>query len=311
MKDYRLADRLTQGYLLLVGGLVLLGHNATVPHWEILVTLHALVLMLIHGLIVSGSGETAPRMLRLGRDFYPIPLYLALYRETAVLNRLILPAYLDPYFIRLEDQLFGCQPSLVAMDRLPSVWLSELMHAAYLSYYLMIAGVAVLLWRKGPKPFHHFMTVTSFSLYACYLLFITLPIVGPPVFGAEVLPSGTLRELLHGQRVPPIPAAVEAGPLFQVTRALFGAFEGPGGSFPSSHVALAIVTAWFSWRHLPRLRWLHLALVPWLSAATVYGRYHYLVDVFAGMVTGALLLAAGNWLHHRFEHTETQPTARS
>jgi membrane-associated phospholipid phosphatase len=96
-----------------------------------------------------------------------------------------------------------------------------------------------------------------------------------------------------------------------MTRALFGAFEGPGGSFPSSHVALAIVTAWFSWSHLPRLRWLHLALVPLLSAATVYGRYHYLVDVFAGVVTGALLLAAGNWLHHRIEHTETQPTARS
>ena len=33
MKGYRLVDHLTQGYLLLVGCLIVLFHNATVPHW--------------------------------------------------------------------------------------------------------------------------------------------------------------------------------------------------------------------------------------------------------------------------------------
>jgi membrane-associated phospholipid phosphatase len=78
-------------------------------------------------------------------------------------------------------------------------------------------------------------------------------------------------------------------------------FEAYGAAFPSSHVVVAIVTAWFSWRYLPRLRWIHVALVPPLCAATVYCRYHYVVDVIAGVVLATVLIPLGNWLYFRFE----------
>ena len=46
-------------------------------------------------------------------------LYAVFYRETRGWNRMFTPDYLDPVFIRLDEKLFGAQPSLTFMQRLP------------------------------------------------------------------------------------------------------------------------------------------------------------------------------------------------
>ena len=78
---------------------------------------------------------------------------------------------------------------------------------------------------------------------------------------------------------------------------IYARFESPGAAFPSSHVALAWVTVYFSFLYLPRIRWLHLVMAVLLSLATVYCRYHFAVDAIAGVATAALLLPLGNWLY--------------
>ena len=77
-------------------------------------------------------------------------------------------------------------------------------------------------------------------------------------------------------------------------------FEAPGAAFPSSHVAVALCTLYFSFRYLPRIRILHTVTVILMSMATVYCRYHYVADVIAGALAAALLIPLGNWLHGRF-----------
>ena len=44
--------------------------------------------------------------------------------------------YLDGYFIRLEQTLFGCQPSILFMEKLPWLPISEIFYAAYFSFYV-------------------------------------------------------------------------------------------------------------------------------------------------------------------------------
>jgi membrane-associated phospholipid phosphatase len=36
-----------------------------------------------------------------------------------------------------------------------------------------------------------------------------------------------------------------------------------------------------------------------MCVSTVYGRYHYIADVLAGIAVGAIGLAAGSWLMER------------
>jgi hypothetical protein len=64
--------------------------------------------------------------------------------------------------------------------------------------------------------------------------------------------------------------------------------------FPSAHVAGAFVTAMGAWRTLPEHKWvgrLLLVMAILIAIATVYGRYHYLVDAVAGIAMAILAFA--------------------
>ena len=112
MKDYRLVDWATQGYLLVVAVLTLLFRNETVPLWGALVLGHLAGAAGIHWLIRVSSARPDHKVLGFLRAFYPMMLYTVFYRETEYLNRMFVNGYLDLWFIRLEDGLFGTQPSV-------------------------------------------------------------------------------------------------------------------------------------------------------------------------------------------------------
>jgi membrane-associated phospholipid phosphatase len=200
--------------------------------------------------------------------------------------------------IRLEARIFGLQPSLALMDRLPYPAVSEVLYAAYFSYYLMIAGVGLALFFRNRAQFFHYVSVVSFVFYVCYFIFIFTPVVGPRIFfrefGDHPLPSDVTPP-----QPPGFPAAVRAGPLFHVMAWIYKEFEEPGASFPSSHVAIAITTVFFSFLYLRRIRWLHFTVMILLCIATVYCRYHYVVDVLAGVLAAAALIPLGNGLYRR------------
>ena len=86
------------------------------------------------------------------------------------------------------------------------------------------------------------------------------------------------------------PAAVKAGLFFRIMALIYHVFEAPGAALPSSHVAVALCTVYFSFRYLPSIRYLHLALALVLCASTLYCRYHYVIDVLAGLLTAAVLV---------------------
>jgi membrane-associated phospholipid phosphatase len=213
---------------------------------------------------------------------------------------MFVPGYVDHVIIRVEQALFGFQPSLAFMERLPQVWFSELLYAAYFSYYLMISGVGIALFFRNRAQCYHYLAVVSFVFYVLYLTYIFVPVMGPRAFFREIDGYVLPEELQALATNPYFPEALQGGFFFVIMKFIYAHFEAPGAAFPSSHVAVAIVTAWFTWRYLPRLRVVHPIVVLLLCAGTVYGRYHYVVDVLAGALAAAALIPIGNWLHRRF-----------
>jgi membrane-associated phospholipid phosphatase len=301
MKHYKFVDYATQGYVALVGLLILLFHNERVPGVPVLLALHALVLGLVHALIRWHARQPRPHpALDLLRHFYPVLLYTGFYRETGVLNEMFVPSYLDWWFVELEQKLFGFQPSLAFMHALPYRWASELFYFAYFSYYLMIVGVGLALFLRNRPAFYHYVSVVSFSFYCCYLAFICLPVTGPRLFFREVDHYQLPAQWLALGAAHPYPEAVVRGVMHRVIAVIYELFEPPGAAFPSSHVVVAICTLYFSWRYLPRIRWPHAVMVVLLCLSTVYCRFHYAVDVFAGILVAAVLVPLGNGLYHRW-----------
>src|ERR1700690_1427752 len=69
-----------------------------------------------------------------------------------------------------------------------------------------------------------------------------------------------------------------------------------GAAFPSAHVAGSMVAVVASWRYRRWLFWVCLPFFICMCVATVYGRYHYVADVLAGIAVGTIGFAAGSWL---------------
>jgi membrane-associated phospholipid phosphatase len=301
-----LADYLTQGYSALVGVLILFFHNATVANWGWLAGSHVALFLGIHALIRLHARWRSSKLLELLRYAYPLPLYAWLYGETGWLNRMFVSQYLDTKVIGWEQSVFGCQPSLKFMEAVPWLAVSEVFYAAYFSYYLMIGGVGLALYFRDRRQFLHYVSVISFIFYVCYVIYIFLPIVGPPVFFREFAGWSLPDELQKLAIASAYPDSVKPGIFFRLMAWIYRGFEAPGAAMPSSHVAIAISTAWFSFRYLRAIRYFHLVMATLLCLATVYCRYHYALDVITGVIAVAILLPVGNWLYFRI-----YPTARS
>jgi membrane-associated phospholipid phosphatase len=296
VKNYTFVDYATQAYLALVGLLILFFHNDTVSSWPLRLGAHAAGLLLVHWLIQAHARHKSVWLLDFLRHFYPVLLYTALFIETGSLNRMFFPDYLDPLVAQWEQDLFGCQPSVLFMEKLPSLVTSELFYASYFSYYIMISGVGIALFLRSRQQFFHYISVVSLLFYVCYLIYIFLPVIGSRAFFRQVdgymLPAATQQLAVTDA----YPAAVQAGVFFQIMKWVYRVFEAPGAAFPSSHVAVALCTVFFSFRYLRPIRYIHLGVAALLCLATIYCRYHYVVDVLAGVLTAAVLIPVGNWL---------------
>jgi len=298
-QGFTFVDTLTEGYLALVAVLVLFLHRDRIPAWPALIAAHAATIGFIQVVVRLFGRHPGNRVLAFLRYFYPMLMYGPFYWETGKLNHLLVAGFLDPSFLRLDARLFGVQPGLAFMDRLPYLALSETFYAAYFSYYLMIAGLALALYLRSRREFFHYVSVTSLVFYVCYLAYILLPVVGPFILFRD-LPGFQLPAALQPATVPTFPASVQAGVFFRLMEWVYVPFEAPGASFPSSHVAVAIVTVYFSFQYLRPIRWAHFAVMVLLCASTVYCRYHYVVDVAGGALAAAVLVPLGNRIYLRF-----------
>ncbi len=300
MKHYTFVDYATQSYIAFVGGLVLVFHGQRLPAWPWVLLGQLAGSAAVHGLILLGTRFPANRLLDFLRHYYPVPLYVGFYRQAELLNQMFGTGYLDVHFFRLEQWLFGWQPGLELMLRFPARWLAELLYLAYCSFYFMIAGIGLALLVRDRRQFAHFISVISLVLYVCYALYIFLPVVGPRIVDLNLPGVVIPTEWLPTGNYDP-PESVQRAVFFQLMGWVYHHFESAGAAFPSSHVTVAICTLYFSFLYLRPIRHVHLVATILLCVSTVYGRYHYVVDVVAGLALAAVLIPLGNRLYFKFE----------
>lgn len=214
-----------------------------------------------------------------------LPLLLAplFYWETPLLAAALHGgAAYDPIVIHWEALVFGGQPSQTFAARFPSLWLSEPLHAAYLSYYLIVVGPAAALYAMGRREaFQRVVFTLVVVILVHQAAFIAFPVLGPRyLFPA---PAGPL----------------EAGPLYQLTHRILESGSSPGTAFPSSHVGISVAVTIAMFRERSRAApWLAI-LTTLLAIATVYGGFHYAVDAVAGVALGLAAAAAAPRLRRR------------
>lgn len=219
------------------------------------------------------------------RDFYLLLLLTPTYEHSGKLIHAFFPWTIDAFLLRL-DAVIGGGPALWSwQDRVvPPKWLNELFHAGYSFYYVLIPGTALVLWFKASrKLFENFLFFLIAVYYVHYFLFMLLPAHSPRLFVKN------LAWPLEG---------------YALTRWLVQTVQNhafAGGSFPSSHAAAAVLCL-RAWPYLPwwgKGIWAFGTLL--LLAGTVWGRYHYVVDIVAGVAAGVVFLKIVGILEKRWE----------
>lgn len=297
---HRAGDRLLAAYLAATG---LLAAATLTGRGAALAAAHAVAAAVLLRAAASGSGD-APgtdvrergggggpswpgarlrrRAGRFFRVFLPVAVTPLLYSELELLNQLVSPGYLDPAVQGWEAAVFGQQISLTAARRFGSLWLSEALHFGYVSYYLVVPGAAVAVYRnRGEAGLARMSVTVGLAFFVCYLCFAVFPVAGPRYEFARI--AGPQSD----------------GLFFSAVHTVLEAGSSKGTAFPSSHVAAAAAALLACWRDARRWFWAFLVPVALLTAGTVYGRFHYGVDAAAGLAVALAAYASAPALARR------------
>ena len=103
--------------------------------------------------------------------WYPLVLYGLLYYQTGLINRVVVPQFLDGFFMHLDVRIFGEFPAFFLRGKQGNAFLDEFFHFFYFSYYLIIPLTGILLFRKDVKLFErlHFPAFLLVLPVFCHL----------------------------------------------------------------------------------------------------------------------------------------------
>lgn len=265
--------------------IVIMGLLGRLDGWWKFAIHHAILLLLIFG--ITRIRTRKRNIISFFRYLYPILLFGSIYRETHDIDQAIFSKPLDYYFMVWDKLLFNSQPSVAFAKFLNAPWFSEIMHFFYFSYFFLIVCLPLIYWiRKKPEMTERRTFDLSFTYVIFYSIFIILPVQGPRV------------QLSAAVNIPR--TGYFFGPFFE---RLFEGLQIAGAAFPSSHCGIAALVAGLSLYDFKKSWPIISILTLGVFLATVYGRFHYAVDVIYGGALGLLcLIFSGHvhsWLHRK------------
>ena len=278
------ADVLTGAYLALIGLLATV-FAERIPQWWWYPLTHATVILACTIFLLK-LPPTPTGWVRFVRWWYPAFLIPPIFTELARLVHPINPVDIDPQLIALDYALFGVHPT-VWLERWIVPWLTEYMQLAYVMFYFLPFVLCAPLYRQGQmRAFRISLCALLLGYYVSYVLYFLTPARGP-------------RFYLAADQTVPLTGLWLTAPLQAILDALEGVQH---DAFPSGHTAIAIIVLVMAARYQPRLFYPLVVASMSLVVSTVYLRYHYVIDVIAGLLLAVLCLGVTFWLYR--EHDE-------
>lgn len=235
-------------------------------------------------LVWSISGN---RLLELMRRLYVIPVIYLMYDQVHSFVRVVHPRDYDDLLIAADRVIFGGDPTHL-LASISSPILTEYLQICYMLFYLLPILHAVELWKTGDlERLDQFIRAMTFCYFISYLAYFIMPAVGPrfTLHSYENVDNDLPGLIL----TPVLRSFVDVGggipigvtdPVSVVNR----------DCMPSGHTWLTLVNIIMAFRFGSRSRWIFLVIGGSLIFATVYLRYHYVVDILAGVLLALITL---------------------
>jgi membrane-associated phospholipid phosphatase len=277
--------------------------------WPLIIATDLIAVLLICSLAYY-SNLTGSRLLCRAHDWAAFPLVLFSYEQ---LYFIIAPLHqgkdYDQLLIAIDHWLVRTNPT-EWLARFSNPFLTEVLQISYSLFYVFFIAVGLELYlKKDLSEFRIFRFTIVYGFFLSYLAYLLFPAVGP-------------RFTLHDFSK----IEVELPGLFltPALRWFVNFFESihPGMSnslaiasaqrdvFPSGHTMMTLMVIFLSRRYKLKVRHYILVVGILLIIATVYLRYHYLVDLLAGALLALTCMATSKKLFEYFRRSRIQSGSR-
>jgi membrane-associated phospholipid phosphatase len=172
----------------------------------------------------------------------------------------------DATLIAIDRALLGVDATLFT-QRFVTPWLNDLMHLSYCTYYVFPLVVGVAMYRRSKPLARRFIFTVALAFYVSYVGYFLVPARGPRTAQADQYTVST--------RTTPISTAIYDF--------LDNAEKTKDDVFPSGHNMITAVCLICAWRFDRRVFWPLVPIAVALAISTVYCRFHYVIDVIAGI----------------------------
>jgi membrane-associated phospholipid phosphatase len=278
LTDTRLwaVDKVILGYLAVASALTIALYPR-VPGALTLIVLHVVaVAVLMHAI------RRPARWTGTFRRWYALPYVGACYKEASILIPALGRPTADQWLANIDFHVWGANPT-VWIERFYWPPLTEYLQVVYALFIPAVLLIPFLLWRRQHRDFQYYLFLIAFGFLVSYIGYFLVPARGPRFLLADF------------QRAP-----LQGLWLFRPLQVLLDRLESAHyDCFPSGHVQMTVL-AWWGSRLVSRpLFGAYSVYTACIIVATVYLRYHYTVDLLAGILVAAALIAVSPWIFRK------------
>lgn len=231
------------------------------------------------------------------RQIIPFFLFISLYNQIHDLARKINGCNLDYLLIKIDHWLLAGRDIAVLAEKFISDSLSNWLALAYGSFFIFFLVTPLFLFlAKKHRALEDLLLSIIIASYLGLVGYVLVPCVGPILAQPDLLA---------------VPLWQNDGffeTFYQKAVFEYAGYKNFFHCFPSLHVAISLIFLIVIKRHSKVLFIIYLPLILSIWLATVYLRWHYLIDNLAGILIAvfALILAPAlnNWWERKKRHYE-------
>ncbi len=275
-KAIRAVDLLTFSFLTFLLAITLV-YMEQIPRAYLLTSIYASLMALLSFLIYLRKKNNGTMLKIINDIIFPVIVVLLIFDSLGGLIRYINPVTYDHLLIRLDYVIFKGYPT-VALERIATPLITEILQFAYISYYFLPLVLGILLKiERRELDFDRSLFLIILCFFISYIGYILMPAIGPR-YTMHHLQSIDLKGLFLRDEIDRILNTIEG-----IKR----------DAFPSGHTGIAILVLYLFYKFKRRLFYIFLPVVLALLFSTVYLRYHYVVDVIGGVLLFLITVIVG------------------
>lgn len=210
------------------------------------------------------------------------------FTELHYLVHTVHPIDYDQLLIEIDRFLFSVDPT-IWLERFTYPALTEFLQIIYSTFYFLPIGLGVILARRQQhEPLNLFVFQMVFGFYLSYLGYFILPAIGPR-FTLDHLQSFPLTGIWIAQDIQHLLNTLE---------------NSQRDAFPSGHTAMTLLTLYYAGKYHKSYFHVMIPITILMLFSTVYLRYHYVIDVIAGVALFVFTVWSGEKLYQMLKKRE-------